>query len=75
MKSCEKAATICNKAQYKEASFIDKIKLYIHLIICKTCSKLSRKNTKLTTLCEKAKLQGLTEKEKVKMKGELRNKL
>ena len=74
MISCDKAAIICNKAQYGEASFKDKLKLRLHLFICKTCSAFTKKNTQLTTLCEKANLHGLSEQEKVKMKEQLQNK-
>lgn len=74
MISCEKASQICNKVQYKEASFIDKLKLQFHLLMCKTCSALTKKNTEFTTLCEKANLQSLSEQEKLKMKEQLQNK-
>ncbi len=71
MISCEKAAIICNKTQYREATFMEKMKLRLHLFMCKTCSSFTSKNTQLTTLCEKAHLKGLTEKEKFEMKQEL----
>lgn len=64
MISCEEAAIICNKSQYNEASFIEKIKLKLHILICAACSKYVKKNTKLTELCAKAPLHGLTEHEK-----------
>jgi len=72
MISCEKAAIICNKSQYDEASFMDKLKLRFHLLICKTCSKFTKQNTELTSICEKANLHGLSENEKLKMKQELK---
>ncbi len=75
MISCEEAAIICNKSQYKEATFLEKMKLRFHLFMCKTCSAFTKKNTEFTTLCEKANLQSLSEMEKVKMKKELRDKL
>ena len=74
MISCEKAAIICNKSQYEEATFIEKIRLRFHLLWCKTCSKFTRQNTDFTTLCDKAKLQGLSEQEKLKMKEQLQRK-
>ena len=73
MISCEKAAIICNKTQYREATFTEKLKLRFHLLICKTCSKFSEKNGHLTTLCEKANLHSLTELEKRTMKQEIQN--
>lgn len=74
MTPCEKAATICNKTQYREATFIEKVKLQFHLLICKTCSGFSTQNSKFTTLCEKANLQVLSEQDKLKMKEQIQNK-
>lgn len=68
MISCEKAANICNKAQYKEATFWEKIKLKFHLLMCKTCAKHSKNNTKLTSLCNKARIAVLSDEDKKKMK-------
>lgn len=72
MISCEKAAIICNKAQYREASFMEKIKLRFHLFICKNCPEFSERNTKLTSLCQKADLYSLTVEDKRKMKAFLK---
>ncbi len=68
MISCEKAAKICDKAQYKEASLGERIKLKFHLFICKTCAKHSKDNTKLTSLCNQARLAVLSDEEKKRMK-------
>ena len=68
MISCEKAAKICDKAQYKEASLGERIKLKFHLFICKTCAKHSKDNTKLTSLCNQARLAVLSDEEKKSMK-------
>ena len=75
MISCDEAAIICNKKQYKEATFIEKIKLVMHLLICKTCSGFSKKNAELTSLCDKAPLHCLPEKDKVIMKKDLQDKI
>lgn len=75
MISCDDAAIICNKKQYKEATFLEKIKLFLHRVYCKACAKFSKKNAKLTVLCDKAPLYSLPEKEKVRMKMELQNKI
>ncbi|AIY12011.1 MULTISPECIES: hypothetical protein [Cellulophaga] len=72
MISCDKAAVICNKAQYDEATFYEKVKLKFHILICKACSVHSKKNTMLTSLCDKAKLSNLSEKEKEEMKNKLK---
>ncbi|RKR14049.1 hypothetical protein CLV91_0118 [Maribacter vaceletii] len=74
MISCEKAAVICNKAQYKEASLMEKIKLKFHLFMCKACSKHSKKNAELTSLCNKANLHILSDNDKLAMKSKLEGK-
>ena len=71
--NCEEARIICHKTQYKEASFFEILRLKFHLLICKACSAFSSKNTKLTSLCEEAHVQSLTESEKLKMKEKLKS--
>lgn len=74
MISCEKAAIICNKTQYREATFTEKLKLRFHLLMCKTCPSLVKRNTQLTSICQKANLQTLSEDQKQVMKRELKNR-
>jgi len=74
MISCEEAAIICHKTQYKEATFWERLNLKFHLMICKVCPQFSRKNAKLTHLCEKSRLYSLSEEEKLRMKQELQKK-
>lgn len=74
MISCEKAAELCNKTQYGEASFLDRWKLKFHLFLCKNCAAHTKKNSQLTALCQKANLHSLTEQEKLKMKEQLQQK-
>ncbi|MEJ1223039.1 hypothetical protein [Sediminicola sp. 1XM1-17] len=71
MISCQEAAVICNKAQYKEAKFMEILRLKFHILMCKTCSKYTKKNTKLTSLCEQAGLHTLSEKDKSEMQEKL----
>ncbi|HHC80175.1 MAG TPA: hypothetical protein ENK46_09860 [Flavobacteriia bacterium] len=51
--SCEEATAICNKNQYKEASFWEKMKLQIHLFICKKCGLYSKQNATITKVCNR----------------------
>tara|TARA_B100000780_G_C21088713_1_gene438699 strand:+ start:638 stop:907 length:270 start_codon:yes stop_codon:yes gene_type:complete len=48
--TCNQATTICNKGQYGEATFFDKIKLQIHFIGCKICVIYTTQNIFLTKL-------------------------
>jgi len=70
--SCEEAATICHKSQYREAGFWDKILLRLHMYYCKNCSQFVRKNSRLTSLCKKAQLKALTEQEKEEIRKNLK---
>jgi hypothetical protein len=72
MITCEQAATICNKSQYNEASFSEKMRLRLHLLVCKTCAGFTRKNKKLTSLCHKAPLHTLSEDYKNELKDRLK---
>ena len=47
---CHEANHICDKNQYKEASFKEKIILTFHLIYCRACRKYTKRNTLLTKL-------------------------
>ncbi len=69
--SCDKAKILCHKSQYNEASLWDIIRLKLHLFTCKACNAFSSKNTRFTTLCDQAHLQGLSEQEKLIMKEKL----
>ena len=46
--SCEQATQICDKHQYREASFWEKIKLKLHVLFCKECGKYAKVNSLLT---------------------------
>ncbi|UWX55569.1 hypothetical protein NYZ99_03525 [Maribacter litopenaei] len=72
MISCEKAADICTRAQYNEATFAERLKLKFHIVFCKICAAYTKQNTKLTSLCDKAKLHTLSEKEKLNMKESIK---
>jgi|TARA_B100000768_G_scaffold128378_1_gene118992 hypothetical protein len=48
--TCDEATTICDKSQYNEASFFEKIQLNWHLFNCKLCSLYVKQNRKMTSL-------------------------
>ncbi len=66
--NCEEAGHICTRAQYKEATIWEIIKLNFHTLTCKVCAKYSRKNGTFTKLCDKADLQVLSEEDKKRLK-------
>ena len=75
--TCDEAALICDKSQYKESSFFEKIKLNLHILTCKICKQYVRQNTVLTKiykkqahLCKKVTHE-MNDKDKESLKREL----
>ncbi|MCF6213893.1 MAG: hypothetical protein L3J45_07710 [Flavobacteriaceae bacterium] len=50
MISCDEASTICDKTQYNEATFWDKLKLQLHLFLCKKCGLYSEQNKMMSKI-------------------------
>jgi len=79
--SCDEATKICDQNQYKEASFLDKLKLTFHLFLCKKCGQYSHQNNVMTKCYEKHKLfeikknNCLKDEEKKCMEEELKTKI
>ncbi len=48
--TCDEATTICDKSQYKEASFLEKLRLNWHFLQCKFCKLYSVQNNKMSLL-------------------------
>ncbi|TRO65721.1 hypothetical protein [Christiangramia sabulilitoris] len=69
---CSYAAECCNKSQYEEASLLEKAKLMMHLAICKTCRKISAKNSKLTHLVKQSKIEICPEENKQQWREEIK---
>ncbi len=72
---CTDANTICDKAQYEEASFWEKIKLHLHLFLCRACRKYTSQNQKLTEILNKAQVKTISQAEKLKLKERLQSEL
>ena len=73
--SCEEANHNCDKSQYKEASFWEKISLNIHLIYCRACRKYSTRNTKLSKLMKNENVDCMDESEKAALKNAFEKEL
>ncbi|MCV6631372.1 MAG: hypothetical protein OIF50_16080 [Flavobacteriaceae bacterium] len=71
MISCEEAQHICDKAQYKEASLWERVKLSFHLMVCKVCQAYTKNNGKLTSLCEQAEMKVLDRSTKSEMQEKI----
>ncbi|WP_338358832.1 hypothetical protein [Yeosuana marina] len=61
---CSEANCVCDKAQYDESSFLEKIKLNIHLLYCKACRKYSKTNSKLSSVIKHSKITCMNKKDK-----------
>ncbi|WNH08109.1 hypothetical protein [Thalassobellus suaedae] len=68
---CDEANHVCDKTQYKEASFWEMIKLNIHLIYCRACRKYTKNNALLTKSITNSKVECLNKDCKEKMKQKL----
>ena len=68
---CQEANHVCDKSQYHEAGFWDKIKLTIHLMYCHACRKYSSRNKKLTKTILVSNLKSMSQQEKKVMKDKL----
>lgn len=66
--SCDEANHSCDKSQYNEASFWEKVKLTIHLLYCQACRKYSSNNAKLTKVIKKSDINCFDIKDKQVMK-------
>ena len=73
--NCSEAAEFCDKAQYREAGFLSKLKLRLHLIFCPPCKEYTKKNLKLTSLLKKASIKTCTQKEKERYKKQIEENL
>lgn len=62
--NCSEAARFCDKAQYREATFSERLKMRLHYLICESCKKYQTSNSRLTKLIEKARIQTCTKDEK-----------
>ncbi|WP_439130849.1 hypothetical protein [Polaribacter sp.] len=77
--NCDEATTICDKNQYGEATFLEKIKLNIHFIRCRICMKYTKQNVTLTKIYKghakncKSILHCMPKKDKEALKRQLNN--
>ncbi|MFT5751534.1 MAG: hypothetical protein ACI828_000883 [Flavobacteriales bacterium] len=72
---CRDAEHICDKNQYKEAGFWEKMKLTLHMAYCRACRKYTIKNTKLTQAIQSPEVQTVSHSEKEALKKKLEQQL
>lgn len=72
---CDEANHICDKNQYKEAGFWEKVKLNIHLIYCRVCRKYSARNVKLSEAIKNSNFKTLLPDQKQALKERLQKEI
>jgi len=72
---CHEANHVCDKKQYKEASFIEKVKLTIHLAYCRACRSYSANNNTLTKIMNSPKVSTLSHDKKNALKERIKREL
>jgi predicted anti-sigma-YlaC factor YlaD len=72
---CEEANHTCDKNQYKEASFCEKVKLNFHLIYCAACRKYSARNLRLSRAFQKAEIKHMPQNQKDILKERIQKEL
>lgn len=79
--NCDQATTLCDKSQYGEVTLFEKIKLTIHIFLCKKCGKYTKQNSILTKCYEKKaqfekmKTDCLSDVEKEYLESKIKQKL
>ncbi len=72
---CEEASHVCDKNQYREANFLEKIRLNIHLLYCNACRKYAARNRKLTQMIKDSNLKSMPQKDKDIINNKLRQEM
>lgn len=69
--SSEEAKHICDKVQYGEATFLERLKLNLRVLWCKATKSYSKRNVNLTKLCQEAEIKTLDAQKKNEMKEKI----
>jgi len=75
---CTEAHIVCDKAQYNEASLWEKVKMAMHLAMCKICRQYTKNNVKLTKLINDNRnenFQRLDDQSKIQLKATFNKEL
>ena len=75
MIDCETSANYCDKAQYNEATRMERFQLKMHILFCKICKSHTIRNSKLTSACNKANLATMPKVDKEALKAKLNQEM
>ena len=73
--SIDEAKQICDKSQYGEATFWEKVKLNIRLLWCKIARAYTKRNTQLTHSIKSSKIDCLKHLEQQELKAKFESQL
>lgn len=73
--SCEEAHHICDKSQYGEATFWERVKLSLRLSWCKVTRAYTKRNRALTKAMKSSNIKGLTDNELDTFKSQFNQEL
>lgn len=72
---CHEANHLCDKNQYKEATFWEKVKLNIHLIYCRACRKYTARNNRLTKVVKSPEVHSVSPTDKSVLKERIQQEV
>ena len=79
--TCKEANEICNKSQYNESTFFERVKLQLHIAFCEKCAKYTKQNVTLTDIFKgkamdcKGEVHCMTENDKELLKEKLKEQM
>ena len=73
--NCKDANHYCDKSQYREASFWERVRLALHLVYCRKCQKYTARNQNLTKLMKDSNLHALDAADKMELENMLQKEL
>lgn len=73
--NCHEGKMLCDKNQYKETSFWEKVKLNFYLVVCGECRSYTSSNIKLSKAINSKKVQSVSSQEKDALKEKLEKAL
>jgi len=73
--NCNQGMMLCDKNQYKETSFLERVKLSFYLLVCSECRTYTSKNVKLSKAIKNPKVHSVSTPDKNALKERLAKEL
>lgn len=72
---CNNGKLLCDKNQYKETTFWEKVKLNLYLVICSECRSYTKNNNKLSKAIKNKEVYTVSVSDKESLKQKLQEQL